>query len=86
MGMRLLAFCLTLLLLALVRVPGDVWFSGSPSAAQAATPLTPDEVYRKCRKSVFRQHGRRDSRHPGKLLVASHSATQMVDECVRRER
>jgi hypothetical protein len=85
MGMRSLALCLSLLLLFLMCVPVGVWLSGSPSAAQAA-PLTAEEAYRKCRKSVFRQHGRRDARHPGKLLVASHSATQMVDECVRRQR
>jgi hypothetical protein len=85
MGMRSLALCLTLLLPVLACVPCSACLNGGLSAAQAA-PLTPEEVYRKCRKSVVRQQGWRDSRHPGKLLVASHSATQMVDECVRHQR
>jgi hypothetical protein len=85
MGMRSLALCLTLLLPVLVCVPIGVWLSGSASAAQAAA-LTPEEAYRKCRNSVFRQHGWRDSRYPRRLVMPAHAATQMVDECVRRQR
>jgi hypothetical protein len=84
MGTLPLALCLTLFLLLPLCGAVGVW-PGGASAAQAAQ-LTPEEVYRKCRKSVVRQQGWRDSRYPGKLLVASHSATQMVDECVRRQR
>jgi hypothetical protein len=88
---RLLSTTLSLLL----GIAATTYDAGAQQSAQQATtgysgqgaPLTAEELYRKCRRSTFRRHGQRvirDGRR--KLAIASVAATQMVDQCVLRNR
>ena len=77
------ALCATLFLFLTLPSPDGLRLA--PQAQAAA--LTPEELYRKCRVSTFRRHGQRvirDGRR--KLAIASIAATQMVDQCVLRNR
>ena len=77
--MRTLPLALGLTLLALVSTPGP---TGVPSIS-AALAQTPDDLYRKCRKAVFRKYGYRVTRDGRRrLAMLSNTATQSVDHCV----
>jgi hypothetical protein len=77
--MRTLPLALGLTLLALVSSPGPI---GAPSVS-AAVAQTPEDLYRKCRKAVFRKYGYRETRDGRrKLAMPSGTATQSVDQCV----
>jgi hypothetical protein len=77
--MRTLPLALGLtLVLALVSSPGP---TVAPLIGAAAAQV-PDDVYRKCRKAVFRKYGYRGTRDGcRKLLMPSAAATQSVDQC-----
>jgi hypothetical protein len=77
--MRTLPLALSLTLLALVSSPGP---TGAPLIG-AAMGQTPEALYLKCRKAVFKNYGRRGTRYGSKkLLMPSTTATQSVDQCV----
>src|SRR5262245_1661525 len=78
--MRTLPLALGLaLVLALVSSPGP---TVAPLIGVAAAQV-PDDVYRKCRKAVFRKYGYRETRDERrKLAMPSGTATQSVDQCV----
>jgi hypothetical protein len=68
------------MLLALLSPPG---LSGAPSFISAAMGQTPDALYLKCRKAIFKKYGRRGTQYGSKkLLIRSTAATQSVDQCV----
>jgi hypothetical protein len=78
--MRMLPLALGLTLLALLSPSGP---SGAPSFIGAAMGQTPEALYLKCRKAVFKKYGRRGTRYGSKkLLMPSTTATQSVDQCV----
>jgi hypothetical protein len=78
--MRTLLLVVGAMLLALLSSPG---LSGAPPFIGAAMGQTPDALYLKCRKAIFKKYGRHGTRYGSKkLLMRSTAATQSVDQCV----
>ena len=78
-------FCLALYLFLPLPGQADLSFMGQ-ATAQPAT-LTPEQLYLNCRRAMFVRYGQRMELYGGpKLAMHPVIATQVIDECVRRNR